>query len=49
VEIIFITDATNIGHRYYFSGLSCKEIETEITKRTNNLAKVNSATGQPGT
>jgi hypothetical protein len=45
VEIIFIRDATNIGHRHYFSGLSCKEIEMEIAKKTNNLPKANSSAG----
>jgi hypothetical protein len=49
VEIIFISVTTNIGHRHYFSGLSCKEIEMEIVKKTNNLAKDNSATGLPRT
>jgi hypothetical protein len=48
VAIIFITEATNIGHRHYFSGLWGKEIEMEIAKKTNDLVKANSATGQPG-
>jgi hypothetical protein len=47
VAIIFITEAKNIGHRNYFSGLQGKETEMEISKKTNNLAKANSATGQP--
>jgi hypothetical protein len=47
VAIIFITETTNIGHRHYFSGLWGKEIEMEIAKKTNNLAKANSATDQP--
>jgi hypothetical protein len=40
VAIIFITEATNIGHRHYFSGLWGKELEIEIAKNNlDNLAK----------